>query len=89
MDLIAKIGKANFVWLPRTERITFANDPRYDFGTAMGVVASLSHEMDFDLKSPEPVLGWVRKPSNTDHYYECTEYTQGGTPAWIWYGATR
>ena len=87
-----RIARSYFIWLPRTEGMTYANDPRYEIGSATAILARLNQEADavgIALSSIEPTVGWIRKRHNEDNYSPCTEFAQGATPAWIWTAVQR
>lgn len=87
-----RIARSYFIWLPRTEDVMYADDPRYERGSATAILARLNQEADaigVALSSIEPMVGYVRKRHNEDNYSPCSEYAQGATPAWIWTAVQR
>lgn len=86
-----RIGRVTFCWLPRTEGMTFADDPRYEPDTHIALLAAVAREAEasgLELKAGDPEPSFVRKPRNADVYMPCGPFTDGAIPAWMWYGTS-
>lgn len=85
-----RLGSQRFFWLPRTPRMTLANDPQYRSAPLevllRAVAGSAAPDEIPDLA--EPLAGFVYKPTNRDLYQPCSEFRDGAKPAWIWYTRT-